>query len=599
MKKKWLFSGASLFLLTPLLIIVSCANNSTASSGEQPSEQPGQSGSEPKPSSSEPTPKPPTGTDQPTIDLNPAGQTIANGKLKVSAYGELIADLNLFQSNTYLPEINDQLLNQTLEQNSKYTNWKLKILPNSSTATGQLFLELTNSKIANFSAQIEISGFETFTNPDKKVQLQYSNFQLNQKLWFEQLKPIQTSNNKQDIKNISSDDWIQLLNDFTIRATGTDQSVFGKKADLLAKHFQFEIKGTAQNNQINFRITTKFQNKKYFDNQWRDDALIQWNQISTNFNAANINLPIIDEVQQFVVDQTNVNQELLKEHYPSYFLGFQNFSKRIPLEFTNVPNLFQNLKLEDAAFKQYYFNNQELRLVVADNSIEANDLKNTLSFRAQLVIGNQKRNEKNFTFANQNKNLNQSEIFQQNNKIQIKSSGGLYNKLVQILKKEQNKVDTIFAGQSQAPIILDNIQTNQFINSNDILAKQWINFNNNPEQIQQHWNQIENQITPAIFSKPIVLSTEQVNELEGTNTLNIYTQWFQIEQEDAVVIEALLFDFPEDSVQINAKKINDQKIEISFQAATEILLSDQQSKSSPTTFWLDLTKQQWDDIKNK
>lgn len=599
MKKKWLFSGASLFSLTPLLIIVSCANNSTASSGEQPSEQPGQSGSGTKPPTPEPTPNPPTGTDQPTIDLNPAGKTIANGKLKVSAYGELIADLNLFQSNTYLPEINDQLFNQTLEQNSKYTNWKLKILPNSSTATGQLFLELTNSKIANFSAQIEISGFETFTNPDKKVQLQYSNFQLNQRLWFEQLKPIQTSNNKQDIKNISSDDWIQLLNDFTIRATGTDQSVFGKKADLLAKHFQFEIKGTAQNNQINFRITTKFQNKKYFDNQWRDDALIQWNQISTNFNAANVNLPIIDEVQQFVVDQTNVNQELLKEHYPSYFLGFQNFSKRIPLEFTNVPNLFENLKLEDAAFKQYYFNNQELRLVLADNSIEANDLKNTLSFRAQLVIGDQKRNEKNFTFANQNKNLNQSEIFQQNNKIQIKSSGGLYNKLVQILKKEQNKVDTIFAGQSQAPIILDNIQTNQFINSNDILAKQWINFNNNPEQIQQHWNQIENQISPAIFSKPIVLSTEQVNELEGTNTLNIYTQWFQIEQEDAVVIEALLFDFPEDSVQINAKKINDQKIEISFQAATEILLSDQQSKSSPTTFWLDLTKNQWDDIKNK
>ena len=590
MKKKLLFSGTSLFLSLPLLIVVSCANNSTNSSEQQPPEQPGQDGS---------GTKPPTGTDQPPIDLNPAGQTIANGKLKVSAYGELIADLKLFQADTYLPEISDQLLNQTLEQNSKYTNWKLKILLNSSTATGQLFLELTNSKIANFSAQIEISGFEIFTNPDKKIQLQYSNFQLNQKLWFEQLKPIQTSNNKQDINNISSDDWIQLLNDFTIRATGTDQSVFGKKADLLAKHFQFEIKGVAQNNQINFRIITKFQNKKYLDNQWQDDTLIQWNQVSTNFNAANVNLPTIDEVQQFVVDQTSVNQELLKGHYPSYFLGFQNFSKRIPPEFTNVPDLFENLKLEDITFKQYYFNNQELRLVVADNSIEANDLKNTLSFRAQLVVGDQKRNEKNFTFANQNKDLNQSEIFQQNNKIQIKSSGSLYNKLAQILKKEQNKVDTIFASQSQTPIILDNVPTGQFINSNDILAKQWINFNNNPEQIQQHWNQIENQITPAIFSKPIILSTEQVNELEGTNTLNIYTQWFQIEQGDAVVIEALLFDFPENSVQINAKKINDQKIEISFQAATEILLSDQQSKSSPTTFWLDLTKQQWDNIKNK
>ena len=121
MKKKWLFSGTSLFLSLPLLIVVSCANNSTASSGQQPSEQPGQSGSESKPPASGSGPKPPAETDQPTIDLNPAGQTIANGKLKVSAYGKLIADLKLFQADTYLPEISDQLLNQTLEQNSKYT----------------------------------------------------------------------------------------------------------------------------------------------------------------------------------------------------------------------------------------------------------------------------------------------------------------------------------------------------------------------------------------------------------------------------------------------------------------------------------------------
>ena len=599
MKKKWLFSGTFLFLSLPLLIVVSCANNSTASSGQQPSEQPGQSGSESKPPASGSGPKPPTETDQPTIDLNPAGQTIANGKLKVSAYGELIADLNLFQANTYLPEISDQLLNQTLEQNSKYTNWKLKILPNSSTAIGQLFLELTNSKIANFSARIEISGFEAFTNPDKKVQLQYSNFQLNQKLWFEQLKPIQTSNNKQIINTISSDDWIQLLNDFTIRATGTDQSVFGKKADLLAKHFQFEIKGTAQNNQINFRITTKFQNKKYLDNEWQDDTLIQWNQVSTNFNAANVNLPTINEVQQFVVDQTSVNQELLKNHYPSYFLGFQNFSKRAQLDFINIPNLFENQKLNNDSFKKYYFNNQEIKLVVANDSIEANDLKNTLNFRAQLVVDDQKQNEKIFTLSNQNKDLNQSEIFQQNNQIQIKSSGNLYNKLIRILKKQTTNVDTIFANESKEPIVLENVPKNQLISNNDILTKQLINFGNRPDEIENHWKQIENQITPAIFNKEINLSTQLTNNFEGTYTLNTYSQWFQIEEQDAIVIEALLFDFPENSMKINAKKDNAQLIKVFFTATTQVLLANGQPKSSPTTFWLDLTKNQWDGIKNK
>ena len=597
MKKKWLFSGASLFSLTPLLIIVSCANNSTASSGEQPSEQPGQSGSGTKPPTPEPTPNPPTGTDQPTINLNPAGQTIANGKLKVSAYGELIADLNLFQSNTYLPEINDQLFNQTLEQNSKYTNWKLKILPNSSTATGQLFLELTNSKIANFSAQIEISGFETFTNPDKKVQLQYSNFQLNQKLWFQQLKPIQTSNNKQDIKNISSDDWIQLLNDFTIRATGTDQSVFGKKADLLAKHFQFEIKGTAQNNQINFRITTKFQNKKYFDNQWRDDTLIQWNQVSTNFNAANVNLPTINEVQQFVVDQTSVNQKLLKEHYPSYFLGFQNYTQKINHQFIDVPGLLNNLQLENVDFKQYYFANQNVRIIIADNSIKASDLKNQLSFNVQLVVEDQKQPyEKIFVFDDQTKDLTAATFFQKSNSIQINHSGGLYNRLIQVLKQQKMNVDAAFAlAQNQTTSLTPVLQS---ILITDVLKNPLINFELDEAAAQQHWDQIEQQIKLALFGNQINFSTEATNEMPSLNTLNFYTHWMQIEPNDAIVFETFIFDFPE-SIELILTKTNTDIIKIGFQAATEILLSDQQSKSSPTTFWLDLTKQQWDGIKNK
>ena len=597
MKKKWLFSGTSLFLSLPLLIVVSCANNSTASSGQQPSEQPGQSGSESKPPASGSGPKPPAETDQPTIDLNPAGQTIANGKLKVSAYGELIADLKLFQADTYLPEISDQLLNQTLEQNSKYTNWKLKILPNSSTATGQLFLELTNSKNANFSAQIEISGFETFANPDKKVQLQYSNFQLNQKLWFEQLNPIQTSNNKQDINNISSDDWIQLLNDFTIRATGTDQSVFGKKADLLAKHFQFEIKGTAQNNQINFRITTKFQNKKYLDNQWRDDALIQWNQVSTNFNAANVNLPTINEVQQFVVDQTSVNQEILKNHYPSYFLGFQNYAQKINHQFIDVPGLLNNLQLKNDDFKQYYFANQNVRIIIADNSIKASDLKNQLSFNAQLVIEDQKQpHEKVFVFDDQTKDLTVATFFQKSNSIQINHSGGLYNRLTQVLRQQKMSVDAAFAlTQNQTTALTPVLQSTLIT---DVLKNPLINFELDEAAAQQRWDQIEQQIKLALFGNQINLSTEATNEMPSLNTLNFYTHWMQIEPNDAIVFETFIFDFPE-SIELILTKTNTDTIKISFQAATEILLSDQQSKSSPTTFWLDLTKQQWDGIKNK
>ena len=57
----------------------------------------------------------------------------------------------------------------------------------------------------------------------------------------------------------------------------------------------------------------------------------------------------------------------------------------------------------------------------------------------------------------------------------------------------------------------------------------------------------------------------------------------QIEPNDAIVFETFIFDFPE-SIELILTKTNTDIIKIGFQAATEILLSDQQSKSSPTTF---------------
>ena len=57
----------------------------------------------------------------------------------------------------------------------------------------------------------------------------------------------------------------------------------------------------------------------------------------------------------------------------------------------------------------------------------------------------------------------------------------------------------------------------------------------------------------------------------------------QIEPDDAIVFETFIFDFPE-SIELILTKANTDTIKISFQAATEILLSDQQSKSTLTTF---------------
>lgn len=600
MKIKSLFCTTLILLPVPLLITISCSNNlptDVPKQDDNSSSQPADNDDTNKPTKPESKPTPDE-TNKPGLNLNPAGKIINHGNLEVSAYGELIESLNLFTKTTYLPEISDQLLNEKLQQNPIYSHLKLKILANSNTAQGQLFLNLTSLQKTDFSAQIEIKGFEIFTNPNNQIHLQYQGLKLNLKNWIETLKPIQNSNNLELIKTINSEQWLTFLNDFTLQKAGNMQNVLGRKTDLLKKHFTFEIKGDVKTDKtkINFRIITKFQNKKYLDNEWKNDSLVIWQQATTNFNVASVTLPEIDDVKQFLIDQTNLNLKTIQNHYPSYFLGYQNYFKKVNHEFLDIPDLIENKKLSNEDFKNSYFPNQALKIVIANDSISANDIENTLSLSAQLVIDGEKQNQqKNFNLIKQNKNLQESKVFQKNNLVQIKPDQNLFSKLIKVLKSEKSKVEDLFnQSNQQNHILLKKIQKAQIVID---AINNPITLDNEVDVIIQLWNKMNQQIIPAFFSNPINFYQEQTNELQGSNTLNPYTQWFEIEQGNPIVIEAWQFDFPEE-LTIELTKINEKTIKVSFEGSTEILLADSNTKSSPTSFWFNLSKEKWNNLKN-
>ena len=600
MKIKSLFCTTLILLPVPLLITISCSNNlptDVPKQDDNSSSQPADNDDTNKPTKPESKPTPDE-TNKPDLNLNPAGKIIDHGNLEVSAYGELIEGLNLFTKTTYLPEISDQLLNEKLQQNPIYSHLKLKILANSNTAQGQLFLNLTSLQKADFSVQIEIKGFEIFTNPNNQIHLQYQGLKLNLKNWIETLKPVQNSNNLELIKTINSEQWLTFLNDFTLQKAGNMQNVLGRKTDLLKKHFTFEIEGDVKTDKtkINLRIITKFQNKKYLDNEWKNDSLVIWQQATTNFNVASVTLPEIDDVKQFLIDQTNLNLETIQNHYPSYFLGYQNYFKKVNHEFLDIPDLIENNKLSNEDFKNSYFPNQALKIVIANDSISANDIENTLSLSAQLVIDGEKQNQqKNFNLVKQNKNLQESKIFQKNNLVQIKPDQNLFNKLIKVLKSEKSKVEDLFNQTNQQNhILLKKIQKAQIMTD---AINNPITLDNEVDVIIQLWNKMNQQIIPAFFSNPINFYQKQTNELQGSNALNPYTQWFEIEQGNPIVIEAWQFDFPEE-LTIELTKINEGTIKVSFEGSTEILLADSNTKSSPTSFWFNLSKEKWNNLKN-
>lgn len=180
----------------------------------------------------------PSKPDQPDLPLDqlldPAGGTLTNTNLKTNKYLHFLEQLNLFENDTYLPNINNDLLKNALNQNQKLKDLKLTIDNQSNTLEGKLVLNL----VGHFQNQIElkeqiiITGFQTY-NLTNVNQLQYYDFKINQKQWFDLRLPIDTTNDLvNQVKEISSNQWNAVLDDFKVMELNSQSNLVTNKKQL-------------------------------------------------------------------------------------------------------------------------------------------------------------------------------------------------------------------------------------------------------------------------------------------------------------------------------------------------------------------------------
>ena len=450
--------------------------------------------------------------------LNPSGGKIGNTNLQASAYSNLITNLNLLTEETYLPNITNELLEQKLQENPDLKNVNLMIANGSNTQTGTLNLTLTNP-VKNQVVPIEIKGFK-INQANFQEQLQYHNFQINQKLWFDQKLPIDTTNDvAQKIQAITSEKWNQLLDDFQILST---KNLFAKASELKQQGFSFNIQATYNNKKINFKIATKFVHKSFSDNKWNDGTEISWDQASHKTSSTNIFDKKI--LSQFVIDQTQLNEQELTKHLPSYYLAKNYFYKAINNQFNRDDDLFINAYLKNKDFMDVYFDsNKQIQLSFILDSINANDWDNHLSFSIGITEDDQFLSGwKNFNLSKQNKPVEQVlENKLNQNSVQILNDSRLKTIVVNDLKKNHKyEVDQLFNVTNETKIFKD-FNQNQI---QEIIRKPLLNYDDKDNNITK-WNKLEELIEPSIFRSQMSLNSEASFAFNKADELNL---WFTL-----------------------------------------------------------------------
>lgn len=514
--------------------------------------------------------------------LNPNGGKIGTTNLQASAYSNLITSLNLLTEETYLPNITNQLLEQKLQENPDLKNVNLMIANGSNTQTGTLNLTLTNP-VKNQVILIEITGFK-INEANSQEQLQYHNFQINQKLWFDQKLPIDTTNDvAQKIQAITSTQWNQLLDDFQILST---KNLFAKASELKQQGFTFDINATYNNKKINFKITTKFVHKSFSNNKWNDGTEISWNQATNKANSTNIFDKKI--LSQFVIEQTQLNKKELAKHLPSYYLAKNYFYKAINNQFNRDDDLFINGYLENQDFIDFYFDkNKQIQISFILNSINANDWDNHLSFSIGMTEDDQFLSGfKNFNLSKENKPVEQVLQNKLNeNSVQILNDSRLKTIVVNHLKKRhKDEIDQLF-NETNATKVFKDFNQNQI---QEIIRKPLLNYDDK-DNTENKWTQLEKLIQPSIFKAQMSLNSQASFAFNKADELNLYSHLYWFNTEEAIVIEQIQYEF-EDQVEIKLTKSQADFIKAELSAKTVINFAGGIEKTIPTTFYFNIFK---------
>lgn len=515
--------------------------------------------------------------------LNSEGGTLDEGKLEVSHY---LSTIKLFNFNylTNLSKLNDNYFNNILVQIEDFKNLKIEI-KEGNTKEGKLILELSGTyKGQEISAQnIEITGFKIIESQS----VQISNIVLNKDQWFESLLPIINDDlnySKEEINKISSQDWIEkYFLDFKVYDEN-DKLLFDKN-DLLKMGFSIVAEASVTDKkELNFsNFIIQYRNKKYNSNSktWDEETSLQLKYL---YKENKINLPNENDVKKFLISKSEINLEVLKTKYPSYFLSQVYWSKTKGKTYSSIDSKLVTNEWLDR-IKSKYLKDKEIAFGINVNDIYANDFKNTLDFVLNLVIDDEldSLNSKEFNFNNQNKNINENEKIKESliNEIYIDSNeqNSIFKYLKKVLKeKHKDVVDSVF-NTSQKQVI-NNLSTSNFV-TQSLKNNNLVFEGTNSDTLSKKYDQIKKNLKPIIFNRDFSLSFVDSLEFEKDNTMNVYSKLFSLNENERFLVESIYYYFP-DNVDIELIKIDETKISVNFNISTIVSFASNESKEYKT-----------------
>lgn len=517
--------------------------------------------------------------------LNSEGGTLDQGKLKVSHY---LSTIKLFNFNylTNLSKLNDDYFNNILVQIEDFKNLKIKI-KEGNTKEGKLILELSGTyKGQEISAQnIEITGFKIIESQS----VQISNIVLNKDQWFESLLPIINDDlnySKEEINKINQEKiWIKFI-DFKV--LDQNNNFLFDKNQLL--NMDFSIIPTVilnDDNKLHFsKFDIQYKNKKYNTNikSWEEVEAAENPVINCLYRENKIDLPNENDVKKFLISKSEINLEVLKTKYPSYFLSQVYWSKTKGKTYSSIDSEFVKNEWLDR-IKSKYLKNKEIAFGINVNGIYANDFKNTLDFVLNLVIDDEldSLNSKEFNFNNQNKNINENEKIKESliNKIYIDSNeeNSIFKNLKKVLKeKHKDVVDSVF-NTSQKQVI-NNLSTSNFV-TQSLKNNNLVFEGTNSDTLSKKYDQIKKHLKARIFNQDFSLSFVDSLEFEKDNTMNIYSKLFSLNENERFLVESIYYYFP-DKVDIELIKIDETKISVNFNISTIVSFASNESKEYQT-----------------
>lgn len=532
--------------------------------------------------------------------LNVASGVIDN-HLQVSKYKELATMLNL-KYRTKITTLSDDYFSNILKNMPDYKNLTLTI-DDGNTKENKLILKLNG----NFKGQqinnekIEITGFYHVHINAKNFVLYQLN--INQQNWFDDLRPINISYNKQSINTISSKDWVdKYLSSFIIQCENNDGTftIFNKE-DLLYLGWQLSLKANVNSNsKIDFssgngsKLTYNYKKYNSSIKKWYDEETNQ----TINIRPVSSTMEFLKEndLKQYLVNQTTAIESKLNNHYPSYFLGIKNFNRKINNQFIDTTDFFENKKTD--MIKNNYLKNKTISFTYDLDTIRADDFKNTLSLNVNLVLDGkfEQMFKKSFQFKDVNKKLKENELVKESNinVIVAAADSTILKNIIKYLKANyKNDIDNLFDNETNNSLMIQQQSKSWFI-PKTVDRSSFFSYENNEKDVQQSWAQLEKQVQPGLFNKQLDLNYQSSLNFSGSNKLNFSSGLYYLSNEDIFYIAYIGYVFDNlitMNIINNTSNSNILTIEIDFK--TKVGFSGNVEKIYNSKLRMTLFKSKW------